>query len=363
MLHLVHPTKGDVLDSSKFAMTAPAEDELVRLAVVNRYAILDTPPEAAFDRVTALAADLFGAPISIISFVGLNRVSFKSHHGLDETDVSRGPGMSGFALDPWLRLWFKHGFHVGVPLTTRDGYELGRLSVIDRRPRRFDNQQIRRLRLLAAMVMDQLDLRLSARDAAARAEVMTSEIDHRAMNSLQLIASLLHLQSRTVGSPATSQQLTAAANRVLAVARVHRAFSTGETADRVPIVAYLGKLCGELSNILGADIKIEGVETSVSKAHILAIGLLVNELVTNAKKHGRGQITVALRPGPDGQHELCVLDEGPGLPEGFAANRPTGEGIGMKVVAALVAQLEGRLSAHSNPAGPGSCFTVAFPPD
>lgn len=361
MLHLVHPAKPNGPGALTPAPAEPAEDELVRLASVKRYAILDTPPEAVFDRVTALAADLFGAPIAILSFVGLNRVCFKSHHGLGETEVSRGPGASAAALDPWIRLQFRHGFHIGVPLRTRDGYELGKLSVMDRRPRRVDEQQVRRLKSLAAIVMDQLELRLAARDAAERAEIMTSEIDHRAMNSLQLIASLLHLQSRAVGSPAISLQLTAAANRVLAVARVHRAFSIDETAERVPIVAYLRKLCGELSEILSTDIKVEGVEASVPKAHILAIGLVLNELVTNAKKHGDGQITVALRSGPQGQHELCVLDEGPGLPEGFAADRPNGEGLGMKVVSALVAQLAGRISAHANPAGQGSCFTVAFP--
>ena len=251
-----------------------------------------------------------------------------------------------------------------MPLRTADGYELGKLSVVDRKPRRIDEQQVHRLKSLAAIVMDRLDLRLAALDAAQRAEMMSSEVDHRAMNSLQLIASLLNLQSRAVGSPATAQQLTAAANRVLAVARVHRAFSVAETTDRVPIVAYLQKLCGELSGILGcADIAVEGVEVSVPKAHILAIGLVVNELVTNAKKHGDGQITVALRERPDGQHELCVLDEGPGLPPGFTVGRPGGEGIGMKVVSALVTQLHGRISADANPAGRGSRFAVAFPAD
>jgi two-component sensor histidine kinase len=359
MLHLVHPAKDHSPDS--LATTEPAEDKLVRLAAVKRYAILDTPPEVAFDRITALAADLFGAPIAILSFVGLDRVCFKSHHGLRETELSRGPGGSGSALDPWIRLQFRHGFHVGVMLRTRDGHTLGQLSVIDRRPRRVDKQQVRRLKSLAAIVMDQLEFRLAARDAAERAEILTSEVDHRAMNSLQLIASLLHLQSRAVDSPTTSKQLTAAANRVLAVARVHRAFSIDETADRVPVVAYLRKLCGELSEILSTDIKVEGVEASVPKTQVLAIGLITNELVTNAKKHGAGQITVALRSGPEGQHELCALDEGPGLPEGFAADRPQGDGIGMRVVAALVAQLEGRISAYSSPTGQGSCFTVAFP--
>lgn len=365
MLHLVHPTRGHGPRTSAVATTEPAEDEIARLATVDRYEILDTPPEAAFDRITAMAAELWNAPISIISFVGRDRVYFKSHHGLAASGVSRGPGAFDSAVDPWIRLEFRYGFHVGVVLHTDDGYDLGMLSVMDRRPRRIDGQQVRRLKALAAIVMDQLDLRLSARRAARRAEVMTSEVDHRAMNSLQFVASLLHLQSRAVSSPATSRQLAIAANRVLAVARAHRAFSADETADRVPVVAYLRQLCGELSGILGGDIKVEGIEVSIPKAQIQAIGLITNELVTNAKKHGGGQITVALKSGAGGQHELCVLDEGEGLPEGFAADRAAGDGIGMTVVSALVAQLHGRISAHTNPAGHpagrGTCFAVAFP--
>jgi two-component sensor histidine kinase len=332
---------------------------------VKRYDILDTPPEEAFDRIAAFAADLFSAPIALISFVGQDRVYFKSHHGLPDTDVSRGPGVSTSALGPWLQLRFEHGFHTGAPLRTRDGYELGKLSVIDHRPRRVDEQQIRRLRSLATIVMDRLDLRLSAREAATRAEVLSNEVDHRAMNSLQLIASLLSLQSRAASSPATAHQLSAAANRVLAVARVHRSFSADEALSHVPVVANLRELCGELSDILAIDIKVEGLEASVPKTQILAIGLIVNELVTNAGKHGGGQIAVTFRSTPDGWHELLVVDHGKGLPEGFTVDRSEGNGIGMKVVTALVTQLNGKLSARCNPVdhagGSGSCFTVAFP--
>src|SRR5512143_2412969 len=109
MLHLVGSTEGHSSHSAASAAATPVEDELVRLAIVKRYEILDTPPEEAFDRITALAADLFGAPIAILSFVGLNRVSFKSRHGLGETEVSRGPGVSANALDPWIRRRFKNG--------------------------------------------------------------------------------------------------------------------------------------------------------------------------------------------------------------------------------------------------------------
>lgn len=357
MLHLVQSTKGP-------GPRAPAqrEDAAARhLAIVKRYEILDTPPEPAFDRITALASALFKAPISIISFLDRDRHWFKSHHGLDATQVSWGPGMAAPGIEPQILREFDCGFFVGVPLHTHDGHDLGTLCVIDRQPRQVDEQQIRHLHALAAIAMDQLELRLAARHAAAKAHVMASETDHRAMNSLQLVASLLHLQSRAVGGAEAAQQLSTAANRVLAVARVHRNFSADEGADRVPILAYLNRLCGELGDILAADIKVEGVEASIPTSQILAIGLIVNELATNAKKHGAGPIRITFRSDGSGHHELCVLDEGEGLPQGFTMEPKGSKTLGMKVVTVLVEQLEGTLSAHPNPAGRGACFKVAFP--
>lgn len=352
MLHLVH--------SEASSIVPPVNEESHRLALVKRYEILDTPPEAAFDRITALAADLFQAPISIISFLDRDRLWFKSHHGLDTAEVRWGPGAAISTMETMIRGAFGLGFFASVPLTTHEGDDLGALCVIDRQPRQVDAQQLRHLAALAALVTDRLELRLTARRAAARAAILASEIDHRAMNSLQLIASLLSLQSRIVQAPETFQQLTIAANRVLAVARVHRNFADDQTAERVPVLAYLGRLCGELSDSLAVDIHVEGVEASVPAKQMLAIGLIVNELATNAKKHGAGPIEVTFRPGA-AVFELCVLDEGEGLPEGFTADQHKGSGLGIKVVTALVTQLEGRLYAGPNPTGRGACFTVTFP--
>jgi two-component sensor histidine kinase len=339
------------------------EDEAARLETVKRYDVLDTPPEEGLDRISATAADLLDAPISIISFVGPDSVYFKSRFGLQETKVARGPGSAAAALTPWLQTNFKNGFHIGASLRTPDGHELGKLSVVDRRPRRIDGQQVRRLKALAAIVMDRLDLRLREHKAAARTMALSREVDHRVTNSLQFIASVLNLQSQAVESPTSAKQLTAAANRVMAVARVHRAFCAHGTADRVPVVGYLRHLCGELSGILGAKIDVEGVEASVPKSQIQAIGLIVNELASNARKHGAGRITVTLLSTPDKQLELCVRDEGMGLPANHSAAQPGG--IGMQVVEALASQLDGTFAFNFNPAGhpcgAGSCFSVTFP--
>lgn len=357
MLHLVETKKNDRPDTPVSTI-----NEAGRIAALKRYDILDTPPEASFDHITALAAELFKAPIALISFLDGNRLWFKSHHGLDASQISWAPDQAGTATEPRLRHEFNPSFFVSVPLRTPDGYDLGTLCVIDRLPRPVELPPIHHLEALARIAVDQLELRLAKNRAGARSALMASEIDHRAMNSLQLVASLLHLQSRSAG-PEASRQLAAAANRVLAVARVHRNFAADETASRVPVVTYLRRLCGELSDILGAHVTVEGGEASVPTSQIQAIGLIVNELVTNAKKHGDGAIHVTFDIRADGQYELCVLDRGKGLPKDFSPNAPDRNGIGMKVIAALVSQLDGKLTAGTHPAGPGACFTVAFPAD
>ena len=133
-----------------------------------------------------------------------------------------------------------------MPLRTADGYDLGTLCVVDRQPIPVDPTRIRQLETLAAIVMDQLEVRLASRRAAARAVIMAGENDHRTMNSLQFVASLLTLQSRAAHSTEAAGQLAAAADQVSAVARVHRTLAAEPTAERLPSLAYLRRLCGGL---------------------------------------------------------------------------------------------------------------------
>ncbi|MBA2445934.1 MAG: hypothetical protein H0V49_11480 [Nocardioidaceae bacterium] len=82
-----------------------AVDEVARLAAVRRYDVLDTPPDGAFERITALAARLFKAPISVVSIVDADRIWFKSHHGLDVAQIQRLPGLCASAIlqkEPWV---------------------------------------------------------------------------------------------------------------------------------------------------------------------------------------------------------------------------------------------------------------------
>ena len=351
------------------------ENEAERMAAVRRYEILDTPPDGSFDRVTALAARRFNAPISIISIVDHDRIWFKSHHGVDVQQIGRDPGLCASAIlsseahvlvdastdvrslaNPLVAGDFGLRFYAGVPLQTADGHNLGTLCVIDKEPRPVDQAQIDDLRDLASLVVDQLELRLAARQAVEKAELMGREIDHRVMNSLQFVSGLLTMQSRSTDAADAAAQLQEAATRVAAVGRVHRNFYSSDT-EEVSCLAFLSRLCADLSQICGVEIEVTGDEGTVPTTLIQPIGLLTNELVTNAAKHGAGKVVVIYQA--DGAaRALSVCDEGEGVPENFDPAGATG--LGMKVVGLLARQLGGKLAVGENPAGKGACFTVAF---
>jgi two-component sensor histidine kinase len=354
------------------------ENEPQRMAAVGRYDILDTPPDGSFDRITAIAARRFRVPISIISIVDHDRIWFKSHHGLSVEQIGRDPGLCASAIlspaphvlpdakadprslaNPLVAGDFGLRFYAGVPLRTSDGYNLGTLCIIDKEARPVSQDEIDELEDLASVVMDQLELRLSARQAVSKAEIMAREIDHRVKNSLQFISAMLNMQGRLPDLPPTaSEQLQLAAQRVAAVARVHQNFN----ADAAPVscITFLRRLCADLSGIVDRPIAVEGDEGDVHTDHIQPIGLMVNELVTNAAKYGSDEIKVSYRINGD-VHELSVCDDGVGLPAAFDPEK-SGRGLGMKVLNVLAKQIGGRVTAAPNPEGQGSCFAVAFRP-
>ncbi len=156
--------------------------EDARMAAVRRYDVLDTPPDGAFDRVTELAAAIFEVPISVVSIVDVDRIWFKSRHGLDAEQVGRDPGLCSSAIlqdETWIVTDAARDprtltnplvvgdlglrFYAGHPLCTQDGHRLGTLAVIDRQPRSVSPRESAALRSLSQVVVDELELRISAR--------------------------------------------------------------------------------------------------------------------------------------------------------------------------------------------------------
>ncbi|RYV49575.1 GAF domain-containing protein [Pengzhenrongella frigida] len=157
-------------------------NEVARMAAVHRYDILDSPPDGAFDRITALAVRLFDVPIAIVSIVDHDRIWFKSHPGVEIDQLDRDGGLCASAIlheGPWiiedaavdLRALsnplvagdFGLRFYAGIPLRTHDGFNLGTLCILDREPRTLDAHDLTTLEDLAAIVMNDLELRLENR--------------------------------------------------------------------------------------------------------------------------------------------------------------------------------------------------------
>jgi serine/threonine protein kinase len=157
------------------------DPESERVAAVRDYNLIDTPPDAEFDRITALAARIFDVPVAVISIVDENRVWLKSRHGVDVSamDRTRGLGASGglhdqtlviedMTTDPRTQHLPTAGdspfrFYAGVPLITRDGFNLGTFAIADTGPRRFTPADVATLEDLAAMALHEMEIRRAAR--------------------------------------------------------------------------------------------------------------------------------------------------------------------------------------------------------
>ena len=176
-------------------------DEEERLRALERYKVLDTPPEEAFDKITRLAALSMEVPIALVSLVDRDRQWFKSRCGLDAPQTPRDVAFCAHAIcddrplvvedatvdprfadnplvtdEPGIR------FYAGAPLRSRDGHNLGTLCVIDSKPRAISEAQLKLLVQLAAMVVDEFEVRL----AGQRAVQELSDQEDRARELLRL---------------------------------------------------------------------------------------------------------------------------------------------------------------------------------
>jgi GAF domain-containing protein len=169
-------------------------DETARLEAIRRYDILDTPPDGAFDRVTALAAQLFDVPIALVTIVDHDRIWFKSRHGLDGVEqIDRDPGLCASAImqdepyiveearrdartlaNPLVSGKFGLQFYAASPLRTAEGHRLGTLCILDREPRMFSPRQAGLLQRLSEIVMDEMELRISALNAINRSKAVSA---------------------------------------------------------------------------------------------------------------------------------------------------------------------------------------------
>jgi two-component system, sensor histidine kinase PdtaS len=206
-------------------------------------------------------------------------------------------------------------------------------------------------------------LRDEKTDLLRRQAMLAQEFEHRVINGLQLIASLLSVQSRTMATVEARTQLSIAARRVVALGTVHHRLYLLDQPANVEFKEFLIGLCDDLSHLLfqtRADhaIIVEGTKVEIPSSLASALGLITNELITNSVKHANGKITVRLEKRAPATYSLSVLDDGPGLPAGYEARKS--KGLGMKIVLCLVKQIGGDLQVISRDDRHRACFTVTF---
>jgi PAS domain S-box-containing protein len=199
----------------------------------------------------------------------------------------------------------------------------------------------------------------------AEKEVLLKEIHHRVKNNLQVITSLLTLQSDTVEDEHTRKLFDESINRVRTIGDIHELLYRSPELARVDFSFYLKRLAQSLCSFYGVDqsriaVRVEADDPKLQLAQAIPCGLMVNELLTNSLKHaffdGRaGEIRVALRC-EDGVCLLEVADDGVGLPEDMTVENTMS--LGLKLVSVLAQQLGGEVQLHRNS---GTRFVVSFP--
>lgn len=225
--------------------------------------------------------------------------------------------------------------------------------------------------LLRSRSINQLNKNLQVANADLQAtrvskeekETLLKEVHHRVKNNLQIITSLLRLQSENIRDPLVSSLFNESQDRIKTMALVHEELYRSDDFTSIQVENYFHNLITELlatyslstkvSYILNTNVKKLGVNT------LIPLGLMVNEMITNALKHafngGSGHINMELFQEANGEFSLKLSDDGRGFPEGIMLNEPST--LGLELIHTLAAQLDGSVIFSNNP---GAEHTVTF---
>ncbi len=206
-------------------------------------------------------------------------------------------------------------------------------------------------------------------------EALLKEVHHRVKNNLQVISSLLRLQQQYVSEPASLQAFTASQQRVQTIALVHDLLYRSTETTRISAGEYVQSLvellAGRESEPREVSYHLDVGDLELKMSVAIPCGLILNELLTNVTRHafpvgakspdcGR-RFSVSLHSETDSQGEivarLVVADNGVGVPAGFDVSQS--KNLGLQLVATLVAQLGGTITAER--AEPGTRTEVIFP--
>jgi two-component sensor histidine kinase len=188
---------------------------------------------------------------------------------------------------------------------------------------------------------------VALRRALAEREALLKELHHRVKNNLQVIMSLLEMQADTAGHPQALSVLAEARNRVGAIASMHELLYRSESFSEIDLSRYARRLAEHVVSFYEKDshvsVSVVGEGINVELARAVPLGLLLNELVSNACKHAfpggtKGRLDIRLNHA-DGEIQIQVKDTGPGLPPGL--NHRMSATLGLQLVHMLAEQVGG----------------------
>ena len=214
-------------------------------------------------------------------------------------------------------------------------------------------------------VSEQVRIEKALSSAVASKEALLKELHHRVKNNLQVISSLLTMQSESMQDAGLAQALLESQKRVQCMALIHERLNRDHGLDSVDFQEFADALTRDLVYSYGADpaevrLRFELNPVTLPVTQAIPCGLILNELVTNALKyafpqHRTGELAVALSQDEDGMVRLTVADDGVGLPPGLDWTQS--QSLGLRIIDILTRQLDGSMRLG---AGPGAAFSLAF---
>ncbi|SDF26513.1 Two-component sensor histidine kinase, contains HisKA and HATPase domains [Methanolobus vulcani] len=197
-----------------------------------------------------------------------------------------------------------------------------------------------------------------------RKDILLKEVHHRVKNNLQIISSMLRLQSRKFTDKETIEAFRKSQNRAKSMAIAHEKLYQSRDLENIELSSYIETLTKYLLNTYGCDpenikidIKIKNITQDIDTA--IPLGLIINEIVSNSLKHAfkdhKGEIFVEIVPDVDGQYMLTIRDNGIGFPENLDFMNT--DSLGMQLVVSLVEQIEGSIELIR---GNGTEFRIKF---
>ena len=269
-----------------------------------------------------------------------------------------------------------------TPLILRDRV-VGIMGFDANKPRQFEAEEIDLARNVAAAVSPVLEnaqlyaavqhelaerTRAEAQILASlkEKEVLLKEVHHRVKNNLQVISSLLNLQTRYARDAQTIEHLQDSQNRIRTMALIHEKLYQSENMAEVDFADYLRSLTTYLLRSYGAEergvkLTLRAVELRLGIDVAVPCGLITSELLSNALKHAfppgvAGEIGIEVSVADAQRLQLAVCDNGVGFPEGRSITSPGS--LGLQLVNTLVQQIGGRIDLERNH---GTRFVITFP--